>query len=126
MASIIENVRAKRDTMHEENRRGNPQPLLDNAKLAIAALHDGVGSQAWETYMLQFADNTQPAQLKRLKATDSSAGDDVLRMRRAYLVGNAVCGITTDTNLDFEVNTIDDGIGGGCAVEEPISTKFNI
>jgi len=128
MASIIDKVREKRDAMHEENRRNNPVPLIENATLAIAAIHEGVNSQAWETYMRQFVDNNNPDQLRRLTATDGTINDPVLRMHRAYLVGNAVCATTTDTGLDLTVNTIDDNVPNapGCSPEPAVESRMRV
>ena len=85
-----------------------------NGKLAARAIIEGRYSLAWREYMLQFVDksplNTQ--QLARLLATDDTLGDPEMDRRRAYLLGNAVCGggSTGETTLLMGVETIDDGL----------------
>jgi hypothetical protein len=128
MASIFDKVQEKRDAMHEAFRRNDPAPLIENANLAIAAIHEGVNSQAWETYMKQFVHNDNPDQLARLMATDGTVDDPAFRMHRAYLLGNAVCATTTDTGLHVTVNTIDGNIPGspGCSPEPAVESKMRI
>jgi len=117
--------------MHASNVAGDPTPLVDNATLAIAAIHEGLSSaagSAWETYMKQFVNNNDPNQLARLLATDGTLNDRNARMRRAYLIGNGVCGTTTDTGLDHYVFTIDENIpgGDGCGPNPNAKTKVRI
>jgi hypothetical protein len=50
-------------------------------------------------------------QLKRLLATDGTAGNPKLDRHRAYLVGNGPCGPTTPELVHRTVNSIDDQIG---------------
>jgi hypothetical protein len=114
MARIIDKVQEKKAAM-----LADPTGQLgrDNAKLAIDAIHAGISSvvgSSWEKYMRQYVDNNNPEQIGRLLATDSSASDDEQRMRRAYLVGNAVCATTTTGTMDYEVASIDNGIGDVC------------
>ena len=109
MMRIIDMVHAKMDEI--DNDPTHTAGAVNQEK-AIAAVLGGIQSAAWQTYMEQFIDpnNEQLAsdQLMRLLATDGTSGD------RAYLVGNGVCGETTVTTLDREVNSIDAGIGDGC------------
>jgi len=105
--SIIAKVKEIKDQLLRDPIKGEA-----NARMAIAAIHAGIHSAAWETYMTQFAEN--PDQLRRLKATDGTLGDPTLDRRRAYLVANGVCGTPTTDGFDFEVNTIDEGLGEGC------------
>jgi hypothetical protein len=84
---------------------------------AVVAINDGIKSRSWETYMRQFVDkdangSLNPAQLARLLADDGTLGDVNLDRRRAYLVGNAVCGSGSPNtaNLGNNVSGIDDGI----------------
>ena len=116
---IIEMVRAKRDSL-----KGNHGAAEAFAGLAVAAVNGGIQSGAWETYMLQFVETDpddptkplDPAQLQRLLATDNTSGDATLNRKRAYIVANGMCGAgSPDTeNLAFSVDTIDDGLAGGC------------
>jgi hypothetical protein len=87
------------------------------SRQAVEAINDGIKSRSWETYMRQFADkdangSLNPAQLARLLADDGTLGDVVLDRRRAYLVGNAVCGSGSPNtgNLGNNVSGIDDGL----------------
>ena len=99
-----------------------------NAALAAKAMMEGRLSPSWREYMMQFVDKEpdrgQPfnaKQLARLLATDGTLGDPQMDRRRAYLLGNAVCGggstgegpppePDTPLHLNFTVNTIDDGL----------------
>src|SRR5437867_3523652 len=78
-------------------RRSQPEAKI-NQTLAIAAILGGIKSPDWETYMRQFVEKDaaglplDPDQLKRLLATDTSAGNADQDLHRAYLVGNGVCG----------------------------------
>ena len=105
--SIIAKVKEIKEQLLRDPIKGEA-----NAKLATAAIQAGIHSAAWETYMNQFAENTD--QLMRLKATDGTLGDPTLDRRRAYLVANGVCGTPTTDGFDMEVNTIDEGLGDGC------------
>jgi hypothetical protein len=77
---------------------------------AIAAILGGLGSEAWTTYMKNFADT--PEQLARLTAQDTAANDDYMKKALAYLVSNAVCGIDTVTRLKdkLEDGLLDQGL----------------
>lgn len=77
---------------------------------AIEALLFGLGTDAWTTYMNNFADS--PEQLKRLTAKDATATDPYMRKALAYLVSNAVCGVTTITRLKdrLEDGLLDQGL----------------
>ncbi len=86
-------------------------PAERTGDLAIAAIIGGIDSQAWADYMNQFGELIpfQTGQLERLLATDGTRRNPDLDEKRAYLVANGSCGMTSpDTgNLDFEVETID-------------------
>jgi hypothetical protein len=77
---------------------------------AIEAVLGGINSDAWKTYMNNFADS--PEQLRRLTAKDATADDPYVRKALAYLVSNAVCGITTITRLKdrLEDGLLDQGL----------------
>jgi hypothetical protein len=107
---IIEKVQLKKAQLKAEvemSKRNGSEPVqtLANRDKAVAAIQAGIRSKAWKTYMEQFADT--PEQLMRLTGTDGTLENATLSIRRAYLVGNAVCGSGTPTNLDQEVDTID-------------------
>ena len=105
----------------------------ENAALAAQAIKGGRMSSAWREYMMQFVerdpenpkDPLNPAHLARLLAADDTYGDPVMDRKRAYLLGNAVCGggstgegIVNVNELDlnhplhfaFTVGTIDEGL----------------
>jgi hypothetical protein len=103
MTKIIDNVlKMKADILV-----GGPSGTVatENRKRAIAAVTGGVTSTAWRTYMSHFA--TTPEQLERLLGTDGTGDDAVLIEKRAYLVGNGVCGEGTGQNFGELVDTID-------------------
>lgn len=120
---IIDLVQEKIAAMKEDP---NDSPDVKRAKeeeadalsrQAVVAINDGIKSRSWETYMRQFVDkdpngSLNPAQLARLLADDGTLGDMILDRRRAYLVGNAVCGSGSPNtlNLGNNVDTIDDGL----------------
>lgn len=64
--------------------------------LAIQAMYAGIESEAWKTYMHEFA--STPEQLARLT---TRAGDELpyVRQARCYLIANAMCLPGTDTTL---------------------------
>lgn len=70
---------------------------------AIEAIHAGVGTLPWNTYMNHFVDDpataATPTQLARLTTTDGDATAAYLREARAYLLGNGLCIPGTDTGL---------------------------
>jgi len=87
------------------------------AALATRAIIEGRFSLAWRQYMSQFvyqADATISAkQLSRLLADDGTITDDAMNRRRAYLLGNAICGGPSPDQgamLDFGVDGIDNNI----------------
>lgn len=77
---------------------------------AIAAILGGLGSEAWTTYMKNFADT--PEQLARLTAQDSAGNDPYVRKSLAYLVSDAVCGLDTISRLKdrLEDGLLDQGL----------------
>ncbi len=102
---IIEKVREKKS----ELQRDKSGTLADkNRGKAVAAVHAGIRSTEWTTYMEQYADT--PAQLARLTGEDGTAYNENIKLARAYLVANAVCGAGTLTELDRTVDGIDDGL----------------
>lgn len=125
---IIEMVREKKARMLE-----NPAEAEANAKLAVAAINDGIRSRAWETYMSQFVEDvTTPLgkdQLARLLAEDGTLGQAELDRKRAYLLSNGMCGAASPGNtvatgtgggglaFDFLVNTIDQALTDDCPPE---------
>lgn len=100
---IIDKVRQVKSQLQADS-----AAVQRNREKAVAAIGSGIGSAEWTVYMQQFA-NT-PQQLARLTATDGTAQDPTLKLARAYLVANAVCGPGTLTNLDLTVDGIDDGL----------------
>ncbi len=103
---IIDKVIDKRDAI--VNGSGGASVADDNQRLAIAAVIGGLSSTAWRTFMQQFANN--PDQLRRLTATDGTAGNEAMDKRRAYMIGNAICGLPTGITTAREVLTIDEGL----------------
>jgi len=108
MARIVDIVRARRDAIN-----GNHPEADKTGKLAVAAILAGIGTPEWRAYMEHF-DGLDANQLSRLLAEDGTSGDPTKDKKRTYMVANAMCGIQSpDTqNLDFRVNTIDDGLPG--------------
>jgi hypothetical protein len=104
---IIEKIREKKTRITKKTTQAK-QEARDNRDLAVAAIQAGIRSKAWKAYMEQFADNQE--QLMRLMATDGTLGDEEMDIKRAYIVGNAICGSGTPTELDRQVETIDDGL----------------
>ncbi len=108
--NIIDVVREKQGHFKE-----NKVLAGQNMAMAIAALREGIKSNAWQYYMTQFVDRNPDGtinreQLARLMATDDTLGDPVLDRQRAYLVANAVCGVSTTDFFDFGVESIDYGL----------------
>jgi hypothetical protein len=77
---------------------------------AVAAIIGGITSNAWKTYMQNFADSSQ--QLLRLTAEDATKDDPYMQKALAYLVSNAACGATTVTRLKdrLEDGLLDQGL----------------
>src|SRR5437764_15442473 len=98
MGTILENVERRRKQLAND-------PILtgQNVAAAIAAIAQGVKSDAWEFYMTQFArddDGTiDQAKLARLTGRDNTLGDPILDRKRSYLIGNSFCGDTTNSRL---------------------------
>ena len=126
MATILENLRRRQGEL-----AGDPNASLDNVRAAVAAMEQGISSTAWSKYMEQFASDTtggavDAVQLARLTATDGTAGDEVLARKRGYIVGNAMCGMTTNDTMDYAVESIDHGVKGeACEFENPCPTPGN-
>lgn len=91
----------------------------ENQRLAILAVLGGLNSTAWRRFMEQFVNNDNPNQLRRLMGTDASMGDTAMDKRRAYIVGNAICGWPTGPTTGREVATIDEGL----QPDEPTDTQ---
>lgn len=98
------------------------------SKLAVDAINGGIKSPEWKTYMLQFVEKdadgnpVNPAQLARLLAEDDTADDPKVSRKRAYLVGNAVCGSGSPFTggLQRRVESIDSGLDGVvCNIDGP-------
>lgn len=114
---IIDMVKEKKAAIAE-----NSDAAEDLGKLAAAAINDGIKSSAWAKYMFQFVEKDpndptkplDPAQLSRLLAEDGTSTNPDLIRKRAYMLGNGVCGAgSPDTGgLDRFVDSIDDGLGG--------------
>jgi hypothetical protein len=106
---IIELVNEKIEEM-----ANNPQEAERIANLAARAIKGGHLSPEWEEYMLQFVEKNplDQKQLARLLAKDYTADDDTMNRRRAYLLGNAICGGDSPGTgtLNFTVATIDNGL----------------
>lgn len=121
--SIIEMVTERKNAINNDRDEAD-----ENAKLAIDAIMGGRGSKAWRKYMLQFVEKNprspdeplNPAHLARLMGEDDTADDFKMNQRRAYLLGNAICGGLSPTEivptvqnprgLNFTVDTIDEGL----------------
>lgn len=93
----------------------NPEEAEYNARLATRAIMEGRSSDAWREYMLQFVEQEplNADQLARLLAEDDTLLDEAMNRRRAYLLGNAICGGGSPGNtgrLDFGVEGIDNGL----------------
>lgn len=115
MAKIIDLVRKKKAEIE-----ANPDVATKNSLLAIAGITGGITSDAWQKYMEQFVDkgsDLEPKQIARLLAKDKTADDPELRMKRAYMLSNAVCGPEspmTTGEFDYDVETIDHTLPDPC------------
>lgn len=99
--SISENIK---DKILEQENDPTGQLTDELQEQSIAAILGGLGSDAWKTYMNNFADADRPEQLARLMGEGSAAGDPYMRKEIAYLVANAACGSITRTKLDQNLN----------------------
>jgi len=108
MPSIMEMVIKKMTDIENDPTEGTR-----NSDRAVAAIIGGINSTAWETYMQEYAAQKTP-QLDRLMATDGTLGVPDLDKKRAYLIGNAVCGEPTRNNLARDVATIDQDLNPAC------------
>jgi hypothetical protein len=112
--TIIEAVRERQEELKKD-----PVLATQNMALAMAAMRDGIKSEAWQQYMTQFVEQNPPGkpvdpdQLARLLAKDGTLGDQILDRQRAYLVANSICGPSTVETTDFGVETIDYTLPGG-------------
>lgn len=115
----------KRKSAIEKDPKGEAEK---NARLAVDAIMGGRGSEAWRQYMLQFVEKDpkapneplNPAHLARLMGEDDTANNYKMNRRRAYLLGNAICGGLSPTEvmppgessrgLQFTVDTIDENL----------------
>lgn len=106
MPRIIDIVRTRRNVIEAD-----PNEAEETGVLAIAALLDGIGSPAWDTYLGQFV-GLNPEQLARLRAKDNTANDPVMDKKRVYVVANGMCGTNSPNTqtLAFQVNSIDAGL----------------
>ena len=111
--TIIEAVRERQLELKRD-----PVLATQNMALAMAAMRDGIKSDAWQQYMTQFVEQNPPGkpvdpdQLARLMAKDGTLGDQILDRQRAYLVANSICGPSTVDTMDFGVETIDYTLAG--------------
>ncbi len=97
--SIRSNIEAKASAVG-----GGDTELGDEIQAkSVAAMKGGQGSDAWQTYMEMFSQNS--TELARLLPTDSTSNVAQFDLARAYLVGNGVCGAATTGDL---LNFIDD------------------
>ena len=83
--------------------------------MAVDALTNGVGTDAWNEYMKLFASNAaELAQLADPQKTEGVAGAQAawLRQMRAYIVSNAICDIGTNgktfDKINGDINIADD------------------
>lgn len=90
---------------------GSGEVAADNRRKAVAAVTGGITSTAWRTYMSQFV--TTSEQLNRLLGTDGTDDNPVMIEKRAYLVGNGVCGEGTGPTFGELVDTIDRDLPAG-------------
>ena len=111
MDTILNNIIRRKGELADDKIQ-----IGQNVAAAIAAMRDGIKSSAWEFYMTQFARDAygvlDTGQLARLMGTDGTLGDANLDRKRCYLVGNAMCGDTTITFLEYGCESLDDGVGG--------------
>lgn len=66
---------------------------------AAQAILTGIHSEDWKTYMRNFIDAGDEAQLRRLTFDDSAAEDPVIRRTLVYLAALGVCTGDTFTTL---------------------------
>jgi hypothetical protein len=66
---------------------------------ATQAILAGIHSEEWNTYMRNFIDAGNEAQLRRLTFQDSAAEDPVIRRTLVYLAAMGVCTGDTFTQL---------------------------
>lgn len=106
---LTEEERAERDALFAE--------AEELAKLATRAITEGRYSLAWRQYMSNFVDEEDyeisAKQLARLMAEDGTLADERMNRRRAYLLGNAVCGGPSPDGramLAFTVDGIDNDL----------------
>jgi len=120
---IIDLVTERKNAINQD-----PAEAEKNARLAVGAITGGRSSAAWREYMLQFVERDpkapdeplNPAHLARLLGEDGTADNFDMNRRRAYLLGNAICGGLSPTEivptvqnprgLNFTVDTIDGGL----------------
>ncbi len=100
--SIISKVIDKRNAMKKDG-----SMATENRDLAVQAMTGGIESADWESYMRQFADTE--LELARLTIKDDTMSSE-MKAKRAYIVGNAICGSGTPGNFHMGVNTVDEGI----------------
>ena len=119
--TIIEAVRERQQELKRD-----PVLAAQNMALAMAAMRDGIKSDAWQQYMTQFVEQNPPGkpvdpdQLARLTAKDGTLGDHVLDRQRAYLVANAICGPSTVDTITFGVETIDYTLANVGHISRPV------
>ena len=126
MARIIDMINQRKQEF-----RDNPVLASQNMTMALAAIREGINSKAWEYYMSQYVERNAPGelnqeQLARLMATDGTVGDPIMDRHRAYLVANAVCGPSTEENLHFGIESIDNGLATAQCARELLGCETTI
>jgi len=109
MPKIIDVIRAKRKANVTAGFEGDHSGAQETGRLARLAAIGGIGSDGWKEYMKHFGDLT-PDQLKRLNAEDDTKDSDAHNFRRAYLVANGVCGMSSPDTMFIgnKADTIDE------------------
>ncbi|HEY9283110.1 MAG TPA: hypothetical protein VIP46_06615 [Pyrinomonadaceae bacterium] len=105
MATIREKIIEQRDKILSNDADVASEAISRLRTQAVAAMYGGPGSEAWVTFMRNFADND--AQLARLteRRVEDHLCNRYIDLARTYLIGNAVC--TPNTTLHF-LDGIDD------------------
>jgi hypothetical protein len=80
--------------------------------MAVDALTQGIGTQAWSDYMSLFANNED--ELAQLIDPERAKDPTMpwLKQSRAYIVSNAICDIGTNGETGRNVNTLIDVSNG--------------
>src|SRR5258705_9384865 len=101
MSKIMENLENTSRAMRTEGIREALGLQLQDA--SIKALVEGMKTGGdWEKYMSLFADNEDQLRLLTV-ATEGEEG--YLRVSRAYMVANAICGADSTSQVALRVDT---------------------